>query len=541
LVTERKQLVARFQAPLGIGTGARWLAQLPEHPRAAVVALTLVAAALRLFRLGSQSLWHDEAVTAGLAAASLPGLMAEILTREGNMALYYLLINLWTTLGNSEWMLRFPSALLSAATVPLLYALAARLFGTSTALFATALFAVHPNALAYAQEARSYSLFVLLVVTSWFMLVRVMERPTIWNSAALVLATAASVYAHLFGLLSIAAQAVGVLALLRQPLPLRRLLFCASALGILIAPAVWYVVARDVGQLSWVPPLSIDKVMKVGTFVLGAAGGRYKHWSGIVTVVLTALPLMLSGGELIRRWPWREASARGYVLAWAGLLVPMTVAVVVSLVNPVLVMHYLLECVPFAVVLIAAGTLRVRPGSLAVGLGAALIGMSLFGDGYYFAHIGKKEDWRSAIRHILSEARPSDVVLGLPAGSLFSYTYYEGRYETERGAPELVYPDRELLAQNLALRSSEERRRLNERTFAAAMKRVRERYRRVWLLLQEPWRAHVMRVLREVGPNYRPLKIIAFERVSVVLLENPAYREGRDAAKKQSPRPPNSR
>src|SRR5215203_2624150 len=60
--------------------------------------LGAIAFTLGLVRIGSKSLWFDEAVSADFADRSFADLLPEITGRDPNMSLYYLLLNLWRRL-----------------------------------------------------------------------------------------------------------------------------------------------------------------------------------------------------------------------------------------------------------------------------------------------------------------------------------------------------------------------------------------------------------------------------------------------------------
>src|SRR5262245_806518 len=73
---------------------------------------------LGLVRIGSKSLWFDEAVSADFAARSFPNLLPQITGGDPNMSLYYVLLNLWRRMfGDSEYALRSMSALAGAGAV----------------------------------------------------------------------------------------------------------------------------------------------------------------------------------------------------------------------------------------------------------------------------------------------------------------------------------------------------------------------------------------------------------------------------------------
>src|SRR3990172_8957004 len=75
------------------------------------------ALAVRLFHLGSESLWYDEAFSAHLAALPLPRLIAAT-AGDVHPPLWYIIEWLMVhTLGASEFSLRLPAALASAGGV----------------------------------------------------------------------------------------------------------------------------------------------------------------------------------------------------------------------------------------------------------------------------------------------------------------------------------------------------------------------------------------------------------------------------------------
>ena len=94
---------------------------------AALASVLLAGLALRLFRLGAQSLWLDEGGTwAEVTRKGWGALLADLISPDAAYPLYHLVVKAWVGLaGDAEWALRLPSALAGAAGV-LALALAAR-------------------------------------------------------------------------------------------------------------------------------------------------------------------------------------------------------------------------------------------------------------------------------------------------------------------------------------------------------------------------------------------------------------------------------
>src|SRR3954468_11035949 len=88
--------------------------------------LFVLALVPRLYRLGAQSLWLDEGGTwsevTGRTGKGWLALFGELWSKDAAYPLYHLLLKSWVTLaGDSEWALRFPSALAGAAAVVVMY------------------------------------------------------------------------------------------------------------------------------------------------------------------------------------------------------------------------------------------------------------------------------------------------------------------------------------------------------------------------------------------------------------------------------------
>lgn len=135
-----------------------------SSPGTAVILLTVVGLILRLWGLTRQSLWVDEQFTLKFAGLERP------LTWEGLLVnlqgpLHAALLHLWCGLfGWGELAARLPQALISAASVPLLFLVARPVSGDRKALAASLLLAVNPFHIWYAQEVRNYSLVMFFAI-----------------------------------------------------------------------------------------------------------------------------------------------------------------------------------------------------------------------------------------------------------------------------------------------------------------------------------------------------------------------------------------
>jgi hypothetical protein len=171
--------------------------------RALLILLILAGFALRVFLLGNQSFWYDEGVTATIAQRNLVEL-TRWTANDIQPPLYYYVVAGWGRVaGWSEGALRFPSAFFGVLAIPSLAVLALRLTHLNVAGWLVALLAVvHPLLVYYGQEARMYTLLVLLGILAAYLLVRTADQqPPGWAMwAAYVAVATAAIYTHYFAI-----------------------------------------------------------------------------------------------------------------------------------------------------------------------------------------------------------------------------------------------------------------------------------------------------------------------------------------------------
>jgi uncharacterized membrane protein len=145
---------------------------------------------------------------------SLSDAMAAFQKSPEHAPLYFLLTRFWMQLfGSSVTAIRSFSVVCSLLALPGIYWLSRLLFGAGLVNWiAVGLMAISPFFVAYAQEARAYSLWVLMLVLSGTMLLRAIKHNTIARWALYGLMLSLSFYTSLLSLLVASGQGLYVAA-----------------------------------------------------------------------------------------------------------------------------------------------------------------------------------------------------------------------------------------------------------------------------------------------------------------------------------------
>jgi uncharacterized membrane protein len=162
------------------------------------ILILVLAALLRFYRLGQQSLWADEGNSVALTRLGLWEI-AQRTAFDIHPPFYYWLLKGWVSIfGTSEMALRSLSALLGVGVVYLIWRLGLLLFNVKVASIAAFVAALSPLLVYYSQETRMYMLLTLLscltVLTAVQLLMAGRFSPGL--STVYVIAVTTGLYTH---------------------------------------------------------------------------------------------------------------------------------------------------------------------------------------------------------------------------------------------------------------------------------------------------------------------------------------------------------
>jgi mannosyltransferase len=282
---ERRAAAAPSAGPPPRASGELlWLAGIVAAP-----------AALRFVALGRQSFWLDESFTVDLVNGSFGDMLSGVASTESTPPLYYILAWLWAKLfGTNEAGLRSLSALFGTIAVPVVWRAAREWFSSARAgLIAAALVAFNPFFVWYSQEARSYSLLVLMAAFSLLFLGRALREQTARAFAWWAIVAVLGLLTHYFAAFLLVPEAIWLVWATRE----RAAWAAAGALGlaaVALAPLAAH--QRDLGHTEFIAKLGLarritDLPKKLVTGELGTPTPLIGPIAGLIAVAAIAYAL----------------------------------------------------------------------------------------------------------------------------------------------------------------------------------------------------------------------------------------------------------
>ena len=425
----------------------------PAQPRwtstsvGTLASLAMAAAVLRFCYLGRKPFWFDECFSVEVARLSWQNLLHLLWRREANMSLYYLMLRGWLHFGSSPFFVRSLSAIVSLATLPALFWLARKLFDSRVALIAVALLSFNAYHIRYAQEARSYSLFVLLATLSSGFFVAAFREPSSRNRGTYILASVLAAYAHLYALLMLAAHCLSLRGPCAKRMGGNGLRRAWIWIGLASLPLVIFAAKTGAGPIRWIQRPSLRDLLEFAEHISGNAGLPLLLLYAAVCLIAIIPPQKMMR---IRTEPdtaegdWAVWRLR-FLLVW--LLFPVALTLLLSLARPLFLGRYFIFCLPALVILAAAGLARLR-GTWLIGMTlAVMLLLSLHGAFSYYNHDFdlERDGSEAAANYVLDHAQPGDVILFHIAETRVPYEFFKSLRASRSPSdiaprPEIIYP-----------------------------------------------------------------------------------------------------
>ena len=400
--------------------------------------IILVASFLRIYDLGTESIWLDEAHSYLVSGLPLKSIIPTTVVTDQS-PLYFIILHYWTRIfGSTEAALRSMSAVFGILSVLVIYKVGCALYGkriglTSSLLSAISLFHIH-----YSQEARPYSLLLFFSLLSFLFFIRILygEPKPSRQYFYYLISNIFICCTHVFGVLIVISQMCFLLLFWKKYKQLRmKLLLLHMTTFLSFFPMMLIkrsVVTTMVYEGFWIrePTLGTlyqtiymfcgDHLLLVIVFFLLSFTAPFliNRMKGLWTI---KRPL-----ESLAETSWRIQvdDVEKYILLVLWLFAPIIILFTISKVYIPLYTHrYLIGASPALIIVVAKGLDQITSNKLKYCVLIAILLLSSFGVKQYYTD-SNKEQWREVAAYIEDNSANSDVIVFYKDYIQMPFDYY---------------------------------------------------------------------------------------------------------------------
>jgi uncharacterized membrane protein len=397
--------------------------------------IIVLALILRLWNLGSESAWIDEAYSIALSNHSILDILKGT-AADQHPPLYYLLLKFWLLFGSGVTYARLLSVIIGVINVGQILHFGYRSAGILISLMAGLLVAVSPMHVWYSQEIRMYILLVSLTTAStaalWWASRGKKRRGWIFYCIFSIL----SIYTHYFAVFVFIAQGVWMLAWAWKREKLWQFWYWLGSMavtGLLFLP--WLPIAINQTRfhtMTWVtsPTLFIirDTLLRLIFGIAVISLPDLVRWLVFFVVFVVFI------WSLIKYLRHPRTKKDSYFLIFSWGVLPFTLISIIALIYPVYQFkQYLIVLLP--ILFLAAWITYGFPKKLAIPSFIILVLAATVSLAYQQALL-TKDDWRGTAKFIARNALPEDVFFGNPAATSLAISLYTEVPINYTGIPE---------------------------------------------------------------------------------------------------------
>ncbi len=382
--------------------------------------IIMLALFLRIYDLGKESIWLDE----GFALQAIDRNAIEVVKWTADFdpipPFYYITLHFWSSIfGISESAIRFLSVLLSIGTLVILLLITNKLFNRKITLITGLLFAAEMLQVQYAQEARSFALFMFLAWLSTLLFVYFIKEKK-----------------HLVFYVIISALALYTLQLMVAVLLLHNAIFFIQNKKELIKKWIVGQIAVIILFIPWIG-IFVKQFLLINELFQAGLIQRLKlpYFIGMLGIFWIILAFAMSFAVFLHFYNKKRKMLLKLVNNEALFILGVLAAILTyiiflpKLLSSFIPARYSLFLLPAFYIYFAYGLDKiVKSKKMAAILLILVLALNSFALYSYYAKTTKPE-WRETVEYINSNAQEGDAVVFDTGFSEIIYNYYGGKIE----------------------------------------------------------------------------------------------------------------
>ena len=420
--------------------------------------ILILGSFLRIYDLGTESFWIDEAITASASQKEPSFIINNIYTRaalfsefkmgSGEMPLHYVLASYWTKIfGLSEFKFRLFSALFGVLSIYMIFVVGKMMFNPKVGLISAFILAINHQHIAYSQEARSYAFIIFFTLLSIYFLIKSLKQNN-WASWLLYsLCSIILIYTHYLTFFILMFQYLYIIIYWK---PYKKYLKNAfiSAFGIFLAYVPWLAVLFKqlmnsgynysavykptlsnfayimIQMNSWISPDSQTRVALRNMNFSAVSSNGWLIISSVLGIALL-LGMLFILGLFKKNSPSNKKIGRNKVFLALWFAIPIFVPLILSIIFPSAsitgIVRYILFATPAYYILAARGASEL--GKFTRISLILIILLSIIPLYSYYTNFDK-EQWREASVYIKNNGQNTELVIINHESSIFPLNYY---------------------------------------------------------------------------------------------------------------------
>ena len=423
--------------------------------------ILLLGAVLRIYGLGTESFWLDEADTVKSTEFTVPQIIEKIYVHStilpeiwgegaGSVPLYYILVNYWTKIfGLDEFKLRLFSALFGIISVYLIFLLGRLLFNSQIGLISAFILAINHQHIYFSQEARMYSMIVALTLLSVLFLFRSLQSNKTINWVAFVITSTALLYTYYFGFFILFFEGIYILIYWKKYKRfVKEMLLSCAAIFVLYLPwipalinqifhgsplrfidsfSIFRFVTTIIGFNSWISPdLNTRIALRTMNFLELSLSG----WILIISVMMITIILgfafirgliYIKNRRIIQNYLKNHRII--FLLLW--LSIPILIPLLISIISPentiFTSIRYVLFASPAYYLIVSLGISRMYKWKIY--FLTVLVLFSVFPLYSYYANFDTQQ-WREVSNYLELNRSPDEHIFIQKANNILPLQYY---------------------------------------------------------------------------------------------------------------------
>lgn len=413
--------------------------EIYKDKRIFLLIILFISFFLRVYGLSDESIWIDEAYSIKYAKLDVSQIF---FIKDRTPPLYYTFLHLWITLfGNSEFSIRFPSVIFGLLSILMIYKIGKKIFNEETGLLSSLLLGLSVLNIQYSQEARTYSLSVLLTLLSMYCFIELLKKGGRRYLTGYILFSILLIYSHIWGFFIIIAQNLYFLTLFFLSkkdcqINMTKWISIQGILLLLFAPWARILLSqiRYVHHINWISIPTRDTVVEMFRI---HAGSYYVLLLFLILSFFSFATINKIDGNVNQndffssvescRWniSFSNVSKFYFLLVW--LMTPIILPFIISRLSRVdLSSRYtIIASISFYLIVgkgISNMHKRLKPFIISI-----IIILLLTNSWVYFNSV-RKDPWKIAVQYVDTNARNDDLLLfNPPSRKDLMFDYYSKR------------------------------------------------------------------------------------------------------------------